>query len=366
MYGTAISARDRSSSAPMKDPIRVAVVGAGYWGANLLRVFHATEGFALAAACDARPAALLAAQARYPHVAVDTSTTTILRDPRIDALAIATPPASHAALVELALNAGKHVWVEKPLALSFTEGQRLVALARERQRALFVDETFLYDPLVERLRTALASGAIGKPRQITLERTGMGRIRRDSNVWWNSAPHDVSLLRYVVDARVRAVSAIGQAFLQPGIEDVVWATLQLVPDVTAHLHLHWLFPEKKAPLTLVGETGMLRYEGRFEQRRLTRYAYRLGANASGGDFSANVIPIERHEVVEEIAGDQAEPLSRACLAFGEMLRSGVSAPSSGEHSLRNLAVLEAGARSLARNGEWVEVTDGNSHALESR
>lgn len=339
----------------MKHDIRVAVVGAGYWGTNVLRVFHATAGFTLAAVCDMRPEALRAARARYPHVTTESALSAVLRDPTIDAVVVATPLASHVAVTEAALRAEKHVWVEKPLALKCADGQRLVALAREQRRALFVDETFLYDPLVEQLRLWLASGAIGKPHHVTLERTGMGRIRRDSNVWWNSAPHDVSILHYVLNARVRTIAVTGQAFVQPGIEDVVWASLQMEESVSAHIHLHWLFPEKKAPLTIVGEHGMLRYEGRFEQRRLTRYDYRLGAVALDGDTPANVIPIERHEVVEEVRGDAVEPLVRAGLAFREMIRTGVPAPSSGARSLRTLAVLEAGAQSLAQGGTWIEV-----------
>ncbi|MBI3246586.1 MAG: Gfo/Idh/MocA family oxidoreductase [Deltaproteobacteria bacterium] len=339
----------------MKHKIRVAVVGVGYWGANVLRAFHATDGFVLTTVCDTRPEALRAAWARYPQVTAEPSLSAVLRDPTIEAVVVATPPASHVAMAEAALHAGKHVWVEKPLALKYTDGQRLVALAREQRRALFVDETFLYDPLVERLRSSLASGAIGKPHHVTLERTGMGRIRRDSNVWWNSAPHDVSILHYVLNARVRAIAVTGQAFVQPGIEDVVWASLQMEEGISAHIHLHWLFPEKKAPLTIVGEYGMLRYEGRFEQRRLTRYDYRLGSVAPDGDMLANVIPIERHEVVEEMSGDAVEPLTRACLAFRETIRTGVPAPSSGEQSLRTLAVLEAGAQSLAQGGTWIEV-----------
>ncbi len=340
----------------MKHDIRVAVVGAGYWGAHLLRVFQATEGFALTHVCDMRPEALHDAQVRYPHVVVESALSAVLRDPTIDAVVVATPPAAHVTIAEAALNAGKHVWVEKPLALTYTEGQRLVALAHAQRRALFVDETFLYDPLVEQLRVWLAAGAIGKPQHVTLERTGMGRIRRDSNVWWNSAPHDVSILHYVLNARVRAIAVFGYAFVQPGIADVVWASLQMEERLMAHIHLHWLFPEKKAPLTIVGERGMLRYEGRFEQRRLTRYGYRLGEVAPEIRRAANVIPIEQYQVEEEVYGDPVEPLTRASLAFREMIHSGDPAPSSGEQSLRTLAVLEAGAQSLAQGGMWIEVS----------
>jgi UDP-2-acetamido-3-amino-2,3-dideoxy-glucuronate N-acetyltransferase len=273
----------------------------------------------------------------------------------IVAVVLATPPALHFSIAYQSLLAGKHVWVEKPLALRYMDGQQLVATARQLRRSLFVDETFLYDPLVEQIRLRLFDGSVGKPHHISLERTGMGRIRRDSNVWWNSAPHDVSMLRFLLNARVSRIAATGHAFVQSDLEDVVWASLQLENGVSAHIYLHWLVPEKKASLMLVGERGMIRYEGRFGQRALTRYAYRLGTLASMNKAHGNVLPIEQCDIVEEIRGDAMEPLACACAAFRDTILHGIPAPSSGEQSLQTLAVLEAGADSLANDGVWVDV-----------
>jgi predicted dehydrogenase len=311
----------------------------------------------LKAVCDARPEILQGVKALYPQVALTSSYGHILRDPSLEAVLLATTPATHYQLARAALAAGKHVWVEKPLALAYDEGRELVALARETQRMLFVDETFLYDPLVQQARAKIAAGDLGEIVHVSLERTGMGRIRRDSNVWWNSAPHDLSVLRYILDASAVRIAASGHAFLQPGIEDVVWAALQLDGDISAHVYLNWLFPEKKASLMVIGERGMLGYEGRFEQRALTHYAYRLGqiAETCPEEISqANLIPIEKSEVVELIQGERTEPLLLACAAFRDSILSGVPAPSSGEHSVRTLAVLAAGAHSLAQHGAWTE------------
>jgi UDP-2-acetamido-3-amino-2,3-dideoxy-glucuronate N-acetyltransferase len=339
----------------MRDDVRVAIIGAGYWGSTLLRAFTNTEGIFIKTVCDTHLEALKTVKSRYPAVSLETSLENVLRDTASHAIIVATPPSSHFAIAQAALLAGKHVWVEKPLALRYTDGQRLVTIAREMERVLFVDETFVYDPLVEQARSWIASGAIGRPYHVSLERTGMGRIRRDSNVWWNSAPHDVSVLRYVLNSCVNKISVTGHAFLQSGIEDVVWASLQLERDVSAHLYLHWLFPEKKAPLMIVGESGMLHYEGRFEKRSLTRYEYRLGAAADNDGNRTNVIPIEQYEMVEEINGDQREPLALACAAFREHIRRGIVTPSSGEHTLHTLAVLEAGAQSLTQHGTWIDI-----------
>ncbi|MBI3799086.1 MAG: Gfo/Idh/MocA family oxidoreductase [Deltaproteobacteria bacterium] len=335
--------------------IQAAVIGAGYWGTNLIRVLHNTDGMWLKAVCDARPEILQEVKARYPQVALTQSYEHILRNPNIAAVLLATPPATHYQLARAALAAGKHVWVEKPLALAYAEGRELVALARDRQRLLFVDETFLYDPLVQQARAIIMTGVLGKIYHVSSERTGMGRIRRDSNVWWNSAPHDLSVLHYLLDVPVIRVSATGHAFLQSRIEDVVWASLRLAGEISAHVYVNWLFPEKKASLVVVGERGMVEYEGRFDKRRLIRSEYclrQLIKTSRVEAACANLIPIENTDVVEVIHGDRTEPLLLACAAFRDSIVSGEPAPSSGQSSLRTLAALEAGAHSLAQHGMW--------------
>jgi len=350
----------------MRTGIRVAVVGAGYWGSNLIRALNDTKGIWLNLVCDQRPEALQEVKKRYPQVALTASWESVLCDHNLDAVVLATPPATHYQLARTALAAGKHTWVEKPLALHYREGQELVALAREADLALFVDETFLYDPLLQKAKALLAAGAVGAIYHVSLERTAMGRVRRDSNVWWNSAPHDLSILRYLLDIPITRISAVGHAYVQPGIEDVVWAALRLDGDVSAHVYLNWLFPEKKASLVIVGETGMIGYEGRFAQRALTRYEYRLGriAPTTAEEIaSANLVPIEHSGVAEVIDGDPSEPLLEACAAFRDSILRGELALSSGDRSLPTLAVLEAGARSLAQQGAWVEVSQGEEGQL---
>jgi predicted dehydrogenase len=342
----------------MRSEIQAAVVGAGYWGANLIRILQHTDGIWLKLVCDAQPHVVQDVKAASPQLALTSSYDDILRDPNIDAVFLATPPSTHYQLAHAALNAGKHVWVEKPLALAHQEGRELVALARQTQRKLFVDETFLYDPLLERARDIVRNDGLGEVFHVSLERTGLGRIRRDSNVWWNSAPHDLSIVHYLFDTSIVRVSATGHAFLQPAIEDVVWASLHLAGGISAHVYLSWLSPEKKASLMIVGKSGMLSYEGRFGKRQLTRYAYRLGLSTDsslGETPGVNLIPIEQSDIVEIIPGDRTEPLMRACAGFRDSIVTGRAAPSSGEYSLRTVAALEAGARSLTRQGCWETV-----------
>jgi UDP-2-acetamido-3-amino-2,3-dideoxy-glucuronate N-acetyltransferase len=252
---------------------------------------------------------------------------------------VATPPSSHATLARAALQAGKHCWVEKPLALRVAEARELVDLAARQQRTLFVDETFLYDPLVQRAREWIHGGRLGPLVHLSFERLGMGRIRRDSDVWWNSAPHDLSILRYFVPDEVEGLRVENFAYLQPGVADMCVATVRFTTGVSAHIYLSWLSPLKRASVVAVGRRGMLAYEGRFEQRALTFYDY---AHTDPRAVQSNVVPIDRFAAAETIPGGAEEPLALAAAAFVDSVRTGIPAPSDGRHSLKVVELLEAG------------------------
>jgi len=316
--------------------MRIGLIGAGYWGTRLLRVFRALGGVevALVVEADAAQRAALDGKAR---VAADVAA--LWEDRSIDAVLVATPPSSHATLAHAALRAGKHCWVEKPLALRAAEARELVALAADRGRMLFVDETFLYDPLVQRAAAWIGSGRLGRVLHLSFERLGMGRIRRDSDVWWNSAPHDLSILRYFVRDDIESVRVEKFAYLQPGIADMCVGTVRFAGGVSAHIYLSWLSPQKRASVVVVGTDGMLVYEGRFEQRALTFYEY---AHPAPAGVASNVVPIERFAATETVAGGSDEPLALAAAAFVRSVVSGEPAPSDGRYSLKVVELLEAG------------------------
>ena len=316
--------------------LRIGLIGAGYWGARLLRVFRALDGVEVALVVDADPAQL-AAVGDGVRVADDVSA--LWDDVSIDTALVATPPSSHAALAAAALRAGKHCWVEKPLALRADQARELVELAARQRRTLFVDETFLYDPLVQRAGDWIRSGRLGKVLHLSFERLGMGRIRRDSDVWWNSAPHDLSILRYFVPDEVESVRVEKFSYLQPGIADMCVGTVRFVGGVSAHIYLSWLSPLKRASVLVVGTAGMLMYEGRFEQRALTYYDY---AHPEPASVRSNVVPIERFTATETIKGGDDEPLALAAAAFVQSVRSGEPAPSDGRYSLKVVELLAAG------------------------
>src|SRR5580765_8586886 len=189
----------------MGQPLQIGIVGAGYWGKNLLRTFGRLPTARIAEICDLDPKLLEAAKKDHPDARTGGDLAAMLARPDLDAILVATPPSRHHAMALAALRAGKHVWVEKPLALAAADGRELVDAAAAARRVLFVDETFLYDPLVREMKRIIDDGGLGDVMHLSFERLGMGRIRRDSSVWWNSAPHDLSILFHLLPRAVTAV-----------------------------------------------------------------------------------------------------------------------------------------------------------------
>jgi predicted dehydrogenase len=225
-----------------------------------------------------------------------------------------------------------------------------VETARARGRVLFVDETFLYDPLVREMKRIIDEGGLGEVYHLSFERLGMGRIRRDSSVWWNSAPHDLSILFHLLPRAVTAVRLHEHAYLQPGIADMAVCDLELEGGASAHVYLSWLHPEKTATVTVVGRERMLAYEGRFEKRRLTLYDYTLDRATPADTGAAPIVPISGFagRPVEVPAGD--EPLALAAAHFVDCIRTGAEPLTSGARSLRVVETLERAARTATRGG----------------
>jgi len=318
--------------------VKVAVVGLGYWGKNLLRTFGALAAAQVIGLCDLAPAEIARYAEQHPGARGTTDYAELLGRADVDAVVLATPPSRHHPMALAALRAGKHVWVEKPLALSTAEGGELVAAARQAARVLFVDETFLYDPLVHEMKRIIDGGGLGEVCHLSFERLGMGRIKRDSNVWWNSAPHDLSILLYLMPRPVLHVRLHEHCYLQPE------------GGVSAHLYLSWLHPEKTASVTVIGRERMLAYEGRFEKRGLTVYDYAIQRSNGNGDASAAATMPIRHFAARRLELPAAEPLALAAEHFVDSIRNGTEPLTSGARSLRVVEVLEAAEHAATRGG----------------
>jgi UDP-2-acetamido-3-amino-2,3-dideoxy-glucuronate N-acetyltransferase len=274
----------------------------------------------------------------------------VLSNRAIDAVVLATPPASHYALAKRVLEAGKNIWIEKPLALRLDEGRELVRLAGEQKRVLFVDHTFLYDDAVRLIQQMIGNGDLGTIYHLFLQRLNLGRIKRDSNVWWNSAPHDASILLHLLPGRPTNVQLHGYRYLQPGLEDLNMAIVEMSDGASAFIYNNWLYPENTAWVTVLGSKRLLVYEGKFEKRSITIYDYELeGREAVGGELPTTIPSkiVGEHEL--QGFRDQ-EPLAAAVKDFIDSIREGRMPLSDGKFSLNVLDVLDAGEKSLRANG----------------
>lgn len=338
--------------------IRLAVMGGGYWGRNLVRNFSALEGVEVTLLCDLNEETSRECQELYPGLETCTDHGRIFQNDGIDGVVVVTPPSLHYQPAKEALTAGKHAFVEKPMATSYQEGKELVALAEQQGKVLFVDETFLYDPALQVVKEMLDEGAIGELYHILMERLGMGRVRCESNVWWNSAPHDLSILRYLIEREVRSIALHGSVHLQKGIEDIALASLELEGDMSAWVHLSWFHPLSTASLVIIGSRGAIFYEGRFKKRKVTLYRYDVGKPPTQrvqGVPTPNFIPIQSTVEKEITDFGPEEPLRACCTSFVKAISEGIEPPSSGRNSLDTLQVLEAGAISLRKGGEKISI-----------
>ena len=341
----------------MQTKVSVALIGAGYWGKKLLPKFVQSSGSLVKAVCDIHPAHRAEINQTYPDIPTTTSFDDILSDPDIAAVILATPLATHFSLARKAIEAGKHMWIEKPLALRVQEGRELVGLSQSRGTALFVDHTFLYDPAVRKIRDLIAHGELGHVHHIYSQRLNLGRIKRDSNVWWNSAPHDVSILLYLLGSAPRSIALHGYRCLQSNLEDLNMAVLEMSDGASAFIYHNWLFPENTARLTAIGSKRMLVYEGKFEKRAVTLYDYVVGERSNEVDLQYPPTTIPSKMIAERtLSGLTAEePLALAVDDFLASIRQGHPPVSDGAFSLRVLEVLEAGENSLRSGGAKISV-----------
>jgi predicted dehydrogenase len=320
-----------------KDDPQIAVVGAGYWGVNHVRNFHALG--ALAVVCDSSQPSLTKIKERFPDVRTETEYDRVISDPLIQGIVVATPAEAHYEMARKAIEAGKDVLVEKPLTLDVDEGRRLVALARERGRILMVGHLLEFHPAVLRLRDLIESGELGELRYIYSNRLNLGKVRREENILWSFAPHDIAIILRLVGEWPVRVGATGAAYLQPQIADVTVTHLEFPTGVRAHIFVSWLHPYKDQRLIVIGSKRMAVFDDVVKKDKLL--IYDQGVEFVGGE------PVARKNdgVAEPI--DDAEPLRRQCLHFLECIKTRGQPLTDGESGLRVLRILDAAERSLA-------------------
>ncbi len=330
------------------NPLRVAVIGAGYWGPNLVRNLNEAPGADPVAVADLSPERLEAIHKRFPAVRVTTDHTSLFDDKNVDAVCIATPVNTHRRLVEQALAAGKHVFVEKPLAATSADAEAMVRAAENAGRTLMVGHTFVYNPAVVMVRSLIEKGELGRINYVDSQRVNLGLHQFDINVLWDLGPHDVSITLYWLAEEPEWVQAIGACYVQPDIEDVVFLTMGFPSGALAHAHLSWLAPSKLRTMTVIGSKKMAVYDDVQTVERVKVYDFgveelsseELRRSYRAGDIRSPRVPI-------------TEALQLEMRHFIECVQEGKKPRSDGEAGLRVVRVLEAGMRSLRAGGARV-------------
>ncbi len=339
-------------------PLGVAVVGAGYWGPNLVRNFRALPAFDLAWVCDlSRERALQAIGPRSTVRATD-SLDDVLGDPEIDAVAVATPAGTHTEVVLACLDAGKHVLVEKPLATSVAEAEKLVHAAEQRGLVLMCDHTYCYTPAVRKVRELSRLGALGSIQYFDSVRINLGLVQRDVDVFWDLAPHDLSILDFVLpDGCVpEAVAAQGVDPIGAGHACVGYLTLRLSGGGIAHIHVNWLSPTKVRTTILGGSKRIVVWDDLNPTQRVGIYDKGVQLNGSADNDA------RREALVSYRTGDMVAPalteveaLHGALKEFAAAIGEGRRPLTDGQSGLRVLKILEAIPRSVERDGAAVPV-----------
>ncbi|MFH1086349.1 MAG: Gfo/Idh/MocA family oxidoreductase [Chloroflexota bacterium] len=328
--------------------IRVGVVGCGYWGPQLIRNFQSLHGADMAVVSDLSAARLEHIHGLYPSAHTTTDYAELLASP-VEAVAVATPVRTHYRMAREALLHGKHVLVEKPLTCDAAQAQELVSLAAERGLVLMVGHTFEYNPAVQYLKNYIASGQLGEVYYINCTRVNLGIFQKDINVIWDLAPHDVSILLYLLGSQPDRVSARGAAYVQPQIEDVAYVTLNFPTGVMADIRVSWLDPCKIRSITVVGSRKMVVYDDVEPTEKIKIYDKGVDRPAYSDTMEEFRLSY-RYGDITTPAIATAEPLALECAHFCECVREGKTPRSDGRVGWQVVRILELAQRSLKNGG----------------
>jgi predicted dehydrogenase len=335
-------------------PVNVAVVGLGYWGPNLVRNLHELDAAEVTVVCDSRREQLETVGRRYPALELTTDYASVLADPAVSAVAIATPVGTHHTLALAALEAGKHVFVEKPLAASSAEAAELLTVARRNGLTLMPGHTFVYSPPVVAIREMIQNGELGEIYFISTSRVNLGLHQSDVSVVWDLGPHDFSILRYWLDETPTHVSAFARGCVFPTIHDVAFIDLQFPSGTVAHVELSWLAPSKLRRTTVVGSDRMVVYDDTStEPVRVFDSGVVLKAPETFGEYRLTY----RSGDIVSPSVDAAEPLGLELRDFCDAIGGGGEPRSSAELGYEVVRIAEAVDVSLARNGARVELEE---------
>jgi predicted dehydrogenase len=331
--------------------VNIAIIGYGYWGPNLVRNFSATPGASVKWVADLRTERLEIAKRNFPSIETTTELERVIQDPEVHAVVIATPVFTHFELGMKALLAGKHVLLEKPMTDSVAHAEQLIASAKERGLTLMVDHTFLYTAAVQKIKHLIDSGELGSVKYFDSTRINLGLIQQDVNVLWDLAPHDISILNYLMSSKPRSVQATGVSHIHNGIENIAYLTVNYDQDFIAHFHCSWSSPVKIRMMLFGGDKKMVVFNDMEPTEKIRVYdtAHTISNDEEKQrvlvDYRVGDIYIPKLPIQEALSGMAAD--------FIQSIQTGKAPIASYESGLFTVKVLEAAQVSIKENGREV-------------
>ena len=323
----------------MKDPVNIALIGSGFWGRNLARVFYELD--ALKMVCDLSKTVCQEMKSKYPRINTTNSFSDALDSPDIHAIAIATPAEHHFSMAKSVLLAGKHVFVEKPMAMTVPEGEELLELSQQTGKVLFVGHILHYHPAIVTIKAMLAEGALGRLQYIYSNRLNLGKFRREENILWSFAPHDISVITSLVNEEPTKVKAFGTNILHPQISDTTMTHLEFPSGIGAHIFVSWLHPYKEQKLIVVGDRKMVVFDDiQPIESKLTIYPHNIKWQ------DGIPVPEKKQGVTVDLTNLWAEPLMQECQAFLDAVAHGTAFCTDGKEGLRVLKILDRAQKGL--------------------
>ncbi|MDH3890562.1 MAG: Gfo/Idh/MocA family oxidoreductase [candidate division Zixibacteria bacterium] len=331
----------------------IAIAGVGAWGRNLLRNFHTLADGHLVLACDGDEKRLRYVNQTYPDLKTTKDYNDVIKRDDIEAVVLATPPAAHFEMAMAAIKADKDVFVEKPLVLSVAEGEQLVEEADKRKRVLMVGHIMVYHPATLYLKEKIDSGDLGTVYYLCASRVNLGKVRNIENALWSFAPHDISIILFLLQKMPVQVTSTGSSYLQPGIEDVVFTVLHFADGTMAHIHVSWLDPRKDRKLVVVGSEKMAEFDDSQAAEKIRLYDKTVNTRQDYETYGEYLAIRTGDIVIPRIK--TAEPLAEECRHFLDCIETRTQPRSDGVEGLRVLKVLDAAQQSLAKSGAPIKL-----------
>lgn len=339
----------------MTNSIRVGVVGCGYWGPNLVRNFRSLPDCHMKMMCDVSQERLKHLRTLYPEIEGETEYDHLLNGANLDAVVIATSVRTHYTMAKASLLAGKHTFIEKPMASSSQECEELVEIARKNGVVLMVGHTFLYSPAVRKIKEIVERGDIGEIHYISARRLSLGLFQKDINVAWDLAPHDIAIILHIMNEQPISVNCQGSAHITPSVEDVTTMCLHFRQRRSAIIQSSWLDPRKIREMTIVGSKRMIVYDDVPHQEKVRIFDARVEKQPHYDNFAEFQYAYHHGDMhVPYIKAE--EPLKAECQHFLDCIRQGTTPLTSGKQGLELVRILEASSESLRRGGGSVDLS----------